>query len=121
MEKDLNATYYDSAYLNVDKLNSLKIFRHQVTNIESYGHFKNKTKIIEYIKILFIKKDTEENDIENILFNGKIEITTEDKPINNCKKNEYFEAGEKLNKEDRSCKILDNGKYYYLYDNQKLF
>lgn len=121
MEKDLNATYHDSSFLTTKKLNSLKIFKHKITDIESSGYFENDTRVIEYLKILFVKKDTEENDIENILFNGKIEITTENKPTEDCHKNEYFEAGESLSGSNKNCKVLSDGKYYYFYDNQKLF
>lgn len=117
IEKVLNATFYDSSYLTVEKLNQLKIFKHQVTDIESIGHFKNNTRVTEYIKILFVKKDTEDNDIENILFDGKVTIENGNELILITKKPEYFEAGDSLTNPTK----VDYDKKYTFTDDEKLF
>jgi len=122
LEKEYNGTYYKSNYLNLDTINSLDIFSHDANHIESEGYFKSSDKIIEFLKISFVKKDTEENEIENTLFEGKIIITKEDLPEPKCDKTfEYFEAGEKLKPSYHSCKVKLGDRYIYFYQEEKLF
>ena len=122
LEKEYNGKYYKSNYLNLDTINSLGIFSHEANQIESEGYFKSDDKIIEFLKISFVKKDTEENEIENTLFQGKVIITKEDMPESKCDETfEYFEAGEKLKPSYHSCKVKFDDKYIYFYSGEKLF
>ncbi len=122
LEKEYNGTYYKSSYLNLDTVNSLDIFNHDANSLKSEGYFKADNKIIEFLKISFVKKDTEGNEIENTLFSGKVIITKDDLPEPKCsEKPEYFEAGEKLKPSHHSCKVKKDGKFYYFYQGEKLF
>jgi hypothetical protein len=121
LEKQLHATYHDKSYLTVEKLNALKTFHNQVTDIESFGYFEKDNEISEYLQIKFVKQDSEGNDLVRILFDGKVLITSEDKAMDECEKNEYFEAGEVLNAFTKSCKFYHDNQYYYVYHNEKLF
>jgi len=121
LEKELNATYVERGYLDLKTLNSFKLFQNKITNIHSHGYFKSSDKTIEYICLKFIKVDSEGNDLVRVLFDGKVVITSEDFNHDKCTKREYIEAGELLNPPTSKCKIFYHDKYYYFYDNQKLF
>ena len=122
LEKEYLGTYHKANYLNLDTINSLNIFHHDANSLTSEGYFKNDKKIIEFLKIAFVKKDTEENEIENTLFEGKVIITKEDLPSPKCDETfEYFEAGEKLKSAKHSCKVKLDDKYIYFYQGEKLF
>ena len=124
LEKKFEGEYVKSQYLTAEVANKLNIFDHDINSIKSYGYFKTSDKIIEFTRLSFVKKDTEENERENLLFNGKVVITSDaNLPEPECRwiKNEYFEAGEKLKKAKPKCKVYHDGKYYYLYNNQNLF
>ncbi len=117
LEKHFSATYTSSPYLTVSHLNKLHIFSHDVTDVESEGYFKNDKKIIEFTKILFVKQDTEHNDIENVLFEGKVIIEDGNDIIFKRKTPEYFEAGENL----KSPNPTPDGKKYTFIEGEKLF
>ena len=117
LEKEFNATYINSPYLTVKHLNKLNIFSHDVTDVESQGYFKNDKKIVEFTKILFVKQDTEQNDIENVLFDGKVIIEDGNKIIFKRKTLEYFEAGERLKRPNPTS----DGKKYTFVEGEKLF
>jgi len=117
LEKKLNAKYYDDGYLTLDKINSLNIFAHKANYLKSNGYFKNDKKIIEFLKISFIKKDTEENDIENTLFDGKVIIEDGNKITIKSNHPEYFEAGENI----KTPKPSPDEKKYTFIDGEKLF
>ena len=117
LEKEYHATYINTPYLTVEHINKLHIFSHDVTNVESQGYFKNDKKIVEFTKILFVKQDTEQNDIENILFEGKVIIEDGNEIIFKKSSPEYFEAGEKL----KSPNPTPDGKKYTFVEGEKLF
>ena len=122
LEDSYQATYHKSSYLNLDTINSLGIFSHDANSLESDGYFKNDKEVVEFVKVAFVKKDTEDNEIENILFQGKVLITDKDLPSPKCsEKPEYFEAGEKLKDAKPSCKVKKDKSYYYFYHDEKLF
>jgi hypothetical protein len=121
LEKEYNGNYHKESYLNLDTINSFNIFNHDANSLNSEGYFKSEDNITEFLTISFVKKDTEENEIENTLFSGKVVITTKDLPEPKCEDNEYFEAGEKLKSATKKCKINHNGKFYYFYSGEKLF
>ena len=74
-------------------------------------------RIVEFTKILFVKQDTEQNDIENLLFEGKITIEDGNEIIFKKSKPEYFEAGEKL----KNPNPTPNGKKYTFIEGGRLF
>ena len=117
LEKEYSATYVNSPYLTAEHINKLHIFSHDVTNVESQGYFKNDKKIVEFTKILFVKQDTEQNDIENVLFEGKVIIEDGNEIIFKKSSPEYFEAGEKL----KSPNPTPDGKKYTFVEGEKLF
>ncbi len=117
LEMEYDAKYINSPYLTIKHINKLHIFYHKVTDIKSQGYFKNNKKIIEFIKILSIKQDTEQNDIENILFNGKVIIEDGNDIIFKRKTPEYFEAGENI----KSPNPTPDGKKYTFIEGEKLF
>jgi hypothetical protein len=121
IEKEYKGRYHKQNYLNLDTINSFNIFSHDANSLKSEGYIKNDESITEFLTISFVKKDTEENEIENTLFSGKVVITTKDLPEPKCQKDEYFEAGEKLKSANKRCKIHHDGKFYYFYSGEKLF
>jgi len=117
LEKKLNASFHSDGYLTLDEINSLNIFAHKANYLKSYGYFKNDKKIIEFLKISFIKKDTEKNELENTLFDGKVIIEDGDEIIIKSNHPEYFEAGEDI----KTPQPTSDGKKYTFIDGEKLF